>query len=68
MFVPDNPFAQLLDTLFNSDVLYIEVWFADQNFIPPKVEYKLSDTLDVNQIVTFKELQAIQLNKQIKHL
>ena len=55
-FVPDYPFAQLLDTLFNSDVLYIEVWFSDQNSIPPKIEDKLSDTLVVNQIVTFKEL------------
>ena len=30
-FIPDDPFGQLLDTLFDSDVLYVEVWFPDQN-------------------------------------
>ena len=58
-FVPDDPFGQLLDTLFNSDVLYIEVWFADQNSIPLKIEDKLSDTLVINQTITCKELWAI---------
>ena len=45
-FVPNKPFCQLLDIspknfiflkTFNSELLYIEVWFTDQNSKPLEI-------------------------------
>ena len=45
-FVPNKPFCQLLDIspknfiflkTFNSELLYIEVWFTDQNYKPLEI-------------------------------
>ena len=50
-FVPDKSFGQLLDTsieyfmflkTFDSEFLYIEVWFIDQNSNSLKVEDKIN--------------------------
>ena len=46
-FVPNKPFGQLVDIssmkfiflkIFNSKLLYIEVWFTDQNPKPLEIE------------------------------
>ena len=56
-FVPNKPFGQLSDILpknviffktFDSEVLYIEVWFADQNFELLQMEDKISITLVIS--------------------
>ena len=56
-FVPDKSFGQLLDTslkyftflkTFDSEFLYIEVWFIDQNFNSLKVEDKINITTVIN--------------------
>ena len=54
IFVPNKSFGQLLDIspktfifleTFNSEFLYIEVWFSNQNSKPPDIEDKISITL-----------------------
>ena len=56
-FIPDKSFGQLLDIspknfiflkTFNSEFLYIEVWFSDQNSKPLEIEDKISITLITN--------------------
>ena len=56
-FVPNKSFVQLLDILpkhfmflktFNSEFLYIEVWFTDQNSKPLEIEDKINITLVIN--------------------
>ena len=56
-FVPDKMLGQLLDIspqnfiflkTFNSEILYIEVWFTDQNSKPLKIEDKINITLVFN--------------------
>ena len=51
-FVPNKSFGQLLDIslenfiflkTFNSEILYIEVWFSDQNSNPLQMEDKIQD-------------------------
>ena len=56
-FVPNKSFYQLLDIspqnfifskTFNSEFLYTEVWFTDQNSKPLEIEYKTNITLVTN--------------------
>ena len=56
-FVPNKLFGQLLDIssktfvvleTFNSEFLYIEVWFTDQNSKPLETENKINTTLVIN--------------------
>ena len=56
-FVPNKSFGQLLDIspenfiflkVFDSEFLYIEVWFADQNFNHLEIENTISITLVIN--------------------
>ena len=56
-FVPNNLLGQLLDIspkkfkflkAFNSEILYIEVWFTDQNSKPLEIEDKINITLFIN--------------------
>ena len=56
-FVLNKSFGQLLHAsrkkfvflkTFDSDFSYIEVWFTDQNYKPPKMEDKINITLVIN--------------------
>ena len=56
-FVPNKLFSQLLDIsfeififlkTFDSDLLYIEAWFTNQNFNPLEMEDKRNITLVIN--------------------
>ena len=56
-FVPNQSFGQLLDIstenfiflrTFDSEFLYIEVWFTDQNSNPLEIEDKINITLVIN--------------------
>ena len=49
-FVPDKSLFHPKTFLktFNSEFLYIEVWFADQNSKPLEIEDKIKDTLIMN--------------------
>ena len=56
-FVPNKSFAQLLDISlkdfiflkpFDSEFLYIEVWFADRNSKPLEIEDKININLIIN--------------------
>ena len=56
-FVPNKSFGQLLDTspenfiflkTFDSEFLYIEVWFTDQNSNPLEIGDKINITLVIN--------------------
>ena len=52
-FVSDKYFCQLLDIsskIFNSEVLYVEVWFTDQDSKPPKTEHKTNISLLLNEV------------------
>ena len=55
--VPSKSFGQLLDILpekflflkkFDSEFLYIEVWFTEQNYNPLEIEDKVNITLVIN--------------------
>ena len=56
-FVPNKYFGQLLDILpkvfifsktFDSEFLYIDVWFTDQNSNPLEIKDKINITLIIN--------------------
>ena len=56
-FIPNKSFCQLLDVSpknfiflksFDSEFLYIEVWFTDQNSKPIEIKDKLNITLVIN--------------------
>ena len=56
-FVPNKSFGQLLDispkqftflNTFDSEFLYVEVWFTDQNSKPLEIEDKIKITLVIN--------------------
>ena len=55
-FVPNKLFGKLLDIslnfiflkTFDSEFLYIEVWFTDQNYNPLEIEDKINITLAIN--------------------
>ena len=60
---PNKSFGQLLDIssknfislkTFNSEFLYIEVWFTNQKSKPLEIEDKTSITLVINQSVKYK--------------
>ena len=60
---PDKSFGQLLDIssknfislkTFNSEFLYIGVWFTNQKSKPLEIEDKTSITLVINQSVKYK--------------
>ena len=62
-FVPNKSFGQLLDIspknfiflkAFNSEFLYIEVWFTNQNSKPLEIEDKINITLVINKNVKYK--------------
>ena len=64
MFAPNKLLSQLLDILpknfisfktFDSEFLYIEVWFTDQNSNPLEIEDKINITLVINQSITYKK-------------
>ena len=40
---------------FNSKLLYIEVWFTDQNSEPLEIEDKINITLVINKSVKYKK-------------
>ena len=63
-FVPNKSFGQLLDIspkefiflkTFDSEFLYIEVWFIDQNSKLLEIEIKMSTTLVINESVKYKK-------------
>ena len=69
--------SQLLDiwpkkTIFsktsNSEFLYIEVWFTDQNCKPLEIEDKINITIVFNQNVKYKKWRDIQFNLETEHL
>ena len=56
-FIPNKSFCQLLDVSpknfiflksFDSELLYIEVWFTDQNSKPIEIKDKINITLVIN--------------------
>ena len=62
-FISNKSFGHLLDILpknfmflktFNSEFLYIEVWFTDQNSKPLEKEDKINITLAIKQSVRYK--------------
>ena len=63
-FVPNSSFNQLLDILpedfiflktFDSEFLYIEVWFTDQNSNSLEIENKINITLIINESITYRK-------------
>ena len=57
MFVPNRSFGQLLDISpkififlkrFDSEFLYIEVWFTDQNSKTLEIEDEIKNSLVIN--------------------
>ena len=57
IFIPNKSFGQILDLstknvifskTFNSEFLYINVWFTDQNSKPLEIEDKIKITLVIN--------------------
>ena len=63
-FIPNKWFGQLLDIYpknfiffkkFNSEFLYIEVWFTDQNSKPLEIEVKINITLVIKYSVKYKK-------------
>ena len=44
---------------FNSEFLYIGVWFTDQNFSPLEIENKIKITLVINQSVKYCKIRLI---------
>ena len=40
---------------FNSEILYIEVWFTDQNSKPLEIEDKINMTLVINYSLKYKK-------------
>ena len=63
-FIPNKWFGQLLDIYpknfiffkkFNSEFLYIEVWFTDQNSKPLEIEDKINITLVIKYSVKYKK-------------
>ena len=40
---------------FNSEFLYIEVWFTDQNSKPLEIEDKINMTLVINYSLKYKK-------------
>ena len=76
-YVPNKSFSQLLDIspenfiflkTFDSEFLYIEVWFTDQNSKPLVTEDKISITLVINESITYKNDITIQFNQETKYL
>ena len=70
-FVPNKSFGQLLNIspknlmflkTFNSEFLYIEVWFTDQNSKPLEIEDKINMTLVINYSLKCKKWCAIQFD------
>ena len=51
----------------NSEFLYIEVWFTDQNCKPLEIEDKINITIVFNQNVKYKRWRDIQFNLEIEH-
>ena len=63
-FIPNKSFGQLIDIspkhfiflkTFDSEFLYNEVWFIDQNVKPLDIENKINITLVINQNIKFKK-------------
>ena len=61
-FFPNKLFGQLLDIsnknficlkTFDSEFLYIEVWFTDQNPNPLEIKDKINITLVINKSITY---------------
>ena len=76
-FVSNKSFGQLLDISpknfiflksFDSDFLYIEVWFIDQYSKPLETEDKIGISLVINKSITYTKLCTIQFNQEIKYL
>ena len=63
-FVLNKAFGQSLDTspknliflkTYDSEFLYVEVWFADQNSNPIEIKDKINITLVINESITYKK-------------
>ena len=76
-FVPNKSFGQLLNIspdnfiflkTFDSEFLYIELWFTDQNSNPLGIEDKINIILVINESVKYKKLHDIQFNQEIEYL
>ena len=75
-FIPNKLSGQLLDISpksfmflisFDSEFLYIVVWFTDQNSKPLEIDDKINIALVINESVKY-ELGDIQFNLKIKYL
>ena len=63
-FVLNKAFGQSLDTspknliflkTYDSEFLYVEVWFVDQNSNPIEIKDKINITLVINESITYKK-------------
>ena len=52
---------------FNSELSYVDVWLTDRNFKPLETKDKVNITLIINQIITYKNGQDIQFNREMKY-
>ena len=63
-----SPKNFIFSKTFNSEFLYIEVWFTDQNSKPLEIEDKINITLVFNQNTKYKKWRDIQFDLEIEHL
>ena len=63
-----SPKNFIFSKTFNSEFLYIEVWFTDQNSKPLEIEDKINIPLVFNQNAKYKKWRDIQFNLEIEHL
>ena len=53
---------------FNSEFLYLGVWFTDQNFSPLEIENKIKITLVINESVKYCKIRVIHPPRIFHHL
>ena len=53
---------------FNSEFLYIKVWFTDQHSKPLEIEDKINIILVINYSTKYKKQRGIQFNREIECL
>ena len=63
-FIPNKSFGQLLDIspkkfivlkTFDSEFLYIDVWFTDQSSKPIEIEDNINTTVVIHHSITYKK-------------